>query len=133
MGRDKGNCTWGVGTLAHYGVCSDEELNRKVTKEQVDTVLAQHVHNLERYIKRKVSHHPLSQEQFDALISFCYNVNNPVSVLSDADTGRFSAVHNKILQFVYVFDHDSRGQKIGKPKFVHGLYNRRLGEAQSFR
>jgi lysozyme len=26
----RGNCTWGIGTLAHRGACTDEELKRSV-------------------------------------------------------------------------------------------------------
>lgn len=29
MGRNKGNCTWGIGFYAHKGVCTPEELQRK--------------------------------------------------------------------------------------------------------
>ena len=31
MGKNKGHCTWGAGILAHRGVCSEEELGRKVS------------------------------------------------------------------------------------------------------
>lgn len=30
MGKNKGHCTWGVGILAHKGVCTAEELKKKV-------------------------------------------------------------------------------------------------------
>lgn len=36
MGKNKGNCTWGIGILAHKGVCSEEELGRKVSSRMVD-------------------------------------------------------------------------------------------------
>lgn len=36
MGKHRGNCTWGAGILAHKGVCSQEELLRKVTLADVD-------------------------------------------------------------------------------------------------
>ena len=31
MGKNKGHCTWGAGILAHRGVCSEEELGKKVS------------------------------------------------------------------------------------------------------
>ncbi|MGF6552068.1 hypothetical protein QFZ96_007204 [Paraburkholderia youngii] len=34
-----GNCTWGVGTLAHFGPCTPAELQRAVLPEQVNAIL----------------------------------------------------------------------------------------------
>jgi len=36
MGKNKGHCTWGAGILAHKGVCTAEELARKVDAKMVD-------------------------------------------------------------------------------------------------
>ncbi|WP_125288816.1 hypothetical protein [Erwinia sp. 198] len=55
------NCTWGVGTLAHYGLCTEEELQREVTTNDINAALAKHVHQVERYIRRKVKHYRLTQ------------------------------------------------------------------------
>ena len=133
LGPHAGNCTWGVGTLAHFGICTEEELKTHVTEKDINTALAKHVHKVEKYIRRKVTHHRLTQEQFDALVSFCYNVSNPSSVLAAADHGDMKMVYDKMLQYVYVFKHDAKGNKIGKPKILAPLYKRRLEEAAPFR
>ena len=54
MGKDRGHCTWGAGILAHRGVCTAEELGRKVSVKSVDQEFE-------------------SQAQFDALCSLTYN------------------------------------------------------------
>lgn len=50
MGKNKGNCTWGVGILAHKGVCSQEELGRKVSAQVVDQEFERRVSEAERYV-----------------------------------------------------------------------------------
>lgn len=50
-----------------------------------------------------------------------------------ADRGDMKAVYDKMLQYIYVFKHDAKGHKIGKPKILLPLYKRRLEEAAPFR
>ncbi|WP_158781671.1 lysozyme [Pantoea sp. BAV 3049] len=133
LGPDKGNCTWGVGTLAHYGTCTEAELRKSVTINDINTALATHVHQVERYIRLKVPHYPLTQQQFDALVSFCYNVGTPASIMAAADRGDMKAVHDKILKYVYVYKHDAKGHRTGKPRLLASLYKRRLDEAAPFK
>ena len=75
MGGNKGNCTWGIGFYAHKGVCTPEELERKVTASSVEMEYVKRVAEAERRVKVKVKTR-LSQEQFDALVSFTYNTTN---------------------------------------------------------
>ncbi|MCX8955759.1 glycoside hydrolase family protein [Erwinia psidii] len=117
LGPHSGNCSWGVGSLAHFGVCTDEELNRPVTASDINTALAKHVHKVERYIRRKISHHPLTQAQFDGLVSFIYNVSDPSAVMETTDRGDMKAVHDKMLQYIYVFKHDAKAAKSATRKF----------------
>ncbi|KAB8310134.1 lysozyme [Erwinia endophytica] len=133
LGPHSGNCTWGVGTLAHFGVCTDAELKKPVTASDINTALARHVHKVERYIRRKVPHHRLTQTQFDGLVSFIYNVSDPSAVMDAADRGDMKAVHDKMLQYIYIFKHDAKGRKVGNPKILAPLYKRRLEEAAPFR
>ena len=133
LGSHKGNCTWGVGTLAHFGVCTDEELKRQVTSDDVNSALAKHVHKLEKYIRKKVHNYPLTQAQFDGLISFSYNVADPSSVMDSANNGDIKAVRDKMLKYIYVFKHDKQGRKIGAPYILPPLYHRRLEESAAFK
>lgn len=75
MGKNKGNCTWGAGILAHKGVCSEEELGRLVSAQSVDIVFGQKVAEAEGIVRRGV-HMALNQEQFDALCSLTYNAGS---------------------------------------------------------
>ncbi|QKJ89278.1 hypothetical protein PMPD1_4380 (plasmid) [Paramixta manurensis] len=70
---------------------------------------------------------------FDGLVSFSYNVSNPSAVMEAADRGDMNAVYNKMLQYIYVFKHDAKGRKTGKPRILPPLYKRRLDEAAPFR
>lgn len=54
MGKNKGNCTWGAGILAHRGVCSEEELMRTVSAQSVDIVFGQKVAEAEGIVRRGV-------------------------------------------------------------------------------
>ena len=68
MGKNKGHCTWGAGILAHRGVCSEEELGRKVSVTSVEIEFERRVAEAERGVKRLVVAE-LNQEQFDAIVS----------------------------------------------------------------
>ncbi len=72
MGRNKGNCTWGAGILAHHGVCSPEELAAKVSAPMVDHEFDRRVAEAERAVRRNTTV-PLDQAQFDALCSLTCN------------------------------------------------------------
>lgn len=49
------NCTYGVGTLAHRGPCTDDELRRPVTEADVLFQLATRVATAEAAVRRQVS------------------------------------------------------------------------------
>lgn len=65
-----GNCTWGIGTLAHLGPCTTKELKTKVEPAQVEVCFATRVADAERVVRRDVKRQQLTQDQFDALVSF---------------------------------------------------------------
>lgn len=72
MGKNRGHCTWGIGVLAHRGVCTEEELGREVSKAQVEAEFARKVGEAEDGVHRNI-HVELNQAQFDALVSLTYN------------------------------------------------------------
>jgi GH24 family phage-related lysozyme (muramidase) len=73
MGAGKGNCTWGPGILAHYGVCTKEELARPVSAAAVEAEFSRRVAEAEAGVIRHVPTQTLPQEQFDALVSLTFN------------------------------------------------------------
>lgn len=111
LGPHAGNCARGVGTLAHFGTCTEAELKTVVTTKGINAALSRHVHLVERYIRKKVSHTKLTQAQFDTLVSFSYNVGNPASVMESADKGDMESVRKKcssISIFINMMHGDTR-------------------------
>ncbi|CAH0306241.1 hypothetical protein SRABI118_04590 [Massilia sp. Bi118] len=131
MGKDKGHCTWGAGILAHRGVCSPEELGKKVSVEMVDQEFERRVADAERAVRRNIKV-PLNQSQFDALCSLTYNTG-PTGA-----SGTYGYVNAK--DFDGAASNISRMVKVeirekGKKKYVvaPGLIKRREEESAPFR
>lgn len=131
MGKNKGNCTWGPGFLAHKGVCSEDELAKKVSADSISIEYAKRVAEAERMVKVKISV-ALNQAQFDALCSLTYNAG-PVSakdVYRYVNQRDFSGAASEISKMVKV-----RLTSGGKKKLVlaPGLIKRREEEAAPFK
>jgi len=54
MGKDKGHCTWGVGILAHKGVCTKEEIGKKVSVEMVGREFEKKITETEGIVHRNI-------------------------------------------------------------------------------
>ena len=131
MGKNKGNCTWGAGMLAHKGVCSSEELGRLVNARSVDLVFGQKVAEAERIVRRGI-HVTLNQAQFDALCSLAYNagpggVSGTFRLINNDD---FTGAATNIAKMIKVSIVEN-----GKRKYVvaRGLIKRRAEESAPFR
>lgn len=131
MGKDKGHCTWGAGILAHKGVCTEDELKKTVSVELVNQEFEKRVRIAESAVKRNVKA-PLSQAQFDALVSFTYNVgaygaSRTYDYLNREDF--VGAASNMLLMNrVTVADKAGRKRKVVAP----GLILRRREESEPF-
>lgn len=127
MGKDKGNCTWGIGFYAHKGICTEEELARKVDASSIDIEYGKRVAEAERRIKVKVRV-KLGQEQFDGLVSFTYNTTNIANqpVYDALNRNDFARAAGIISDSVYV-------KVKGKKKLASGLIRRRSEESSPFR
>lgn len=130
-----GNCTWGIGTLAHFGPCTQEELNRTVLPEQANAILHARVQDAERRVRAVVRQRPLTQEQFDAAVSFAYNSSgaNTHSTLAPANRGDMSAVAQQMMRNVMITPRDAQGHATGPAVHSQGLVNRRTRESAPFR
>lgn len=126
MGKNKGNCTWGIGFYAHRGICSEEELARKVDATSADIEYVKRVGEAERRVKSKVRVE-LSRDQFDGLVSFTYNTSNAANQpVYDALNGdNFARAAEIISSSVYV-------RVRGKKKRASGLVARRNEESAPF-
>lgn len=130
-GKGKGNCTWGIGTLAHRGPCTAEELARVVTDEDVEREFAARLRETERGVERNITV-TLTQAQFDALVSLAYNtgVTGAGKVFKLVNANDFEGAAKLITSMTY-------GSSVKNGKVVRvffpGLVKRRNEEAAPFR
>lgn len=130
-GKGKGNCTWGIGTKAHNGPCSETELARVVLDTDVEREFASRLREAERGVERNVKV-ALTQAQFDALVSFCYNVGVPASspIFDRLNRRDFDGAAADILSRTH--GHEIRsGKRV--TVFYRGLAKRREEEAAPFK
>ncbi len=122
------HCTIGYGHLIHYGKCdeleSEEVFKDGITKEKAEELLKDKVKTFEKAVNRDVKV-PLTQNQFDALVSFTYNLGQNIlkgsSLLTKLNNKEYEAVPDKMLKYVY-----SGGRKL------EGLVRRRTKEGKLF-
>ncbi|WP_227245170.1 lysozyme [Paraburkholderia caribensis] len=127
------NCTYGVGTLAHMGPCTARELGQPVPGSAIQAQLGTGVRRAEQIVRDAVPDHALTQEQFDAAVSFAYNVPGGArAALSPANRGDMAAVARNMNGYVYVHAHDTRGRPVGPSRRSDGLVTRRRREAAPF-
>jgi len=126
-----GHCTYGYGTLAHKGPCTEEELKTEVTEEMVTTSFDQRLRDAERAVQRNVKV-KLTQDQFDALVSLTYNAGPRGSkdVYNLVNAENFEGAADAISRMIY-----SRQKRKGKkvPVLMRGLIPRREEESAPFR
>lgn len=127
------NCTFGISTLVHHGPCTDEEFQRPVTITDVNAQLTRHIRHAESAVRRRVTQTQLTQQQFDALVSFTYNVgaNGARATLNAANRGNFHEVVRHMNGNVYVHPRNAEGKRL-PPVRLQGLVNRRREEVAPF-
>jgi len=112
-GKNKGHCTIGYGHLVHKGTCNAQKhsYNKSylsgITKKQGSVLLRQDVLVAERAVNRLVKV-PLTQNQFDALVSFSYNVGS----------GNLSA--STLLKLLNKKDYAKAAEEFKKWKYSNG-------------
>lgn len=127
------HCTYGVGTLAHHGPCTLEELRRPVSIADVNMQLATRVRSAEGAVRQRVRNYQLTQEQFDALVSFTFNTGatGARATLDAANRGASREVATHMNSNVYVHPRDANGRRLA-PVRLQGLVNRRREETAPF-
>ena len=113
-------CSAGVWTIG-YGHTKDVEPGMQITKEDADEMLVEELHEYESYINDFVTA-PLSQNQYDALVSWVYNLGptnlSQSTLLRELNQGNYNGVPSEI----------RRWNKAGG-KVLDGLVRRREAEA----
>lgn len=130
MGKNKGHCTWGIGILAHRGVCTKEELGRKVSVAMVDQEYERKVAETETIVRRNITI-SLNQDQFDALCSLTYNAGakGARTTFNLVNRGNFTGAAANMSLMIKVAVVEK-----GKKKYViaPGLIKRRAEESAPF-
>jgi GH24 family phage-related lysozyme (muramidase) len=126
-----GHCTVGYGHLIHLGKCGKEghadvekPFRDGVTKEQAGKLLSFELSDAVAKVNSKITA-KLTQSQFDALVSLCYNIGPTAfsgsTVVKKINAGKF----DEAPAWIKVWN------KAGG-KVVQGLVNRRADEVQLF-
>ena len=103
----------------HYG--KDVKENQTITKEQADELLQKDLESFEKKVNKYNGIYNFNQNQFDALVSFCYNVGN-IDQLTAKGTRTIKEISEKILAY------NKSGSKV-----INGLANRRKKEKELFK
>jgi lysozyme len=113
----------GVWTIG-YGHTSNVHANMSITQQQADAFLEQDLQRFSQAVSSAVKV-PLNQYQFDALVSFCYNVGvtafTTSSLLQRLNRGDYSGACSELDLWIHA------GGKV-----VQGLVNRRNAEQVLF-
>jgi len=122
-----GHCTIGFGHLVHLGPCDGSEpaeLKRGITRERGLELLAQETSDAAAIVSRLVTV-PLTQSQFDAIVSFVFNVGQTSfassTLLKILNQGLYAGVPAQIGRFVF-----------GGGRRLPGLVARRAAEGRLF-
>lgn len=121
------HATIGVGHLVHHGPingCEPEEFKCGITKERAMEILRSDVATAENTVNKLVKV-PLNQNQFDALVSFVFNIGETQfassTLLSKLNNRDYNSVPNQLNRWVH-----------GSGKKLPGLINRRRDEGDLF-
>jgi len=116
-------CPAGVWTIG-YGHIKGVQEGDVITEQQADEMLVEELHEYENYINTLVTV-PLNQNQYDALVSWVYNLGssnlNSSTLLKVLNSGDYAGVPEQIM----------RWNKAGG-KVLEGLTRRRQAEADLF-
>jgi lysozyme len=130
-GKNRGNCTWGIGIKAHNGPCTPEELARTVTDADIEREFAKRLRVAERGVNRNLKV-DVTQAQFDALVSLAYNrgVDGTGIVFDVVNKPDFGGAATLIASLTSV-PQMRNGKRVDV--FMRGLVPRRAEEAAPFR
>jgi GH24 family phage-related lysozyme (muramidase) len=119
------NCTGGIGHKIHDGACdgrAEESKYNHMTKKQAIAQLKIDIAIAEAYVKKWVTY-PLTQAQFDALVSMAFNMGHiPLDILHFVNIGDIKEAAKLFLDY----DEANDGSH------PQGLHDRRIRERDLF-
>ncbi|HEY0791030.1 MAG TPA: lysozyme [Chthoniobacterales bacterium] len=134
-----GHCTIGYGHLVHLGQCdgslAEAKFAKGITRPEAAKLASA---NLVKYVDavRLAVNVELTQYEFDALVSFTYNLganilhpkgHGPSSLLRHVNAGEWALITASFMKYVNV-----RNPETKKLEFSQSLANRRFEEARLF-
>ena len=133
LGKSKGHCTIGVGHLVHKGVCngvipSEKPYLKGISLKKAKELLITDLKIAESAINGSITV-PLTQNQYDALVSFVFNVGVTAFKYSTLkkyiNAKQYKKASDEFLKWNKMTDN-------GVKKEVAGLTNRRISEKALF-
>ena len=116
-------CAAGVPTIG-YGHTKGVDMDDAITKEQAEELLREDIHEFELIVQRLV-YYKITQNQFDALVSFAFNLGGDSlkhsTLLKKLNAGDIAGAANEFNKWVFA----------GKKKLT-GLVKRRSAERLLF-
>lgn len=128
-----GHCTIGYGTLIHKGNCNGSDASEQpylngVDEARATELLTARLNNFQQAVNQQVTV-TLNQNQFDALVSFVYNIGvdnfRRSTLLRLLNQGNYSAVPTEMRKWVKIRQH-------GALTDSQGLINRRNAEIELY-
>lgn len=107
------------------------KLGDVITQDQADSYLRAIVGNYENTV-RKVIAVPLTQNQYDALVCFVYNIGSTAFINSSVDD-KINAGDLDAAMIAWAAHNKVRNPKTGKLEVSNGLNNRRAAELKLFK
>lgn len=119
-------CQAGINTIGHgHVITANDNFSSYISEGQATALLAEDVGVAERAVLRQI-HRPLSDNQFDALVSFTFNLGGGALQASTlrrkCNRGDDRGTANEFKRWIYAGGKRSRG-----------LLRRRLAEAEIYR
>ena len=103
-----------------YGHTGDVKNNMIITQQQADNLLKKDCERFVNHINKYMDIYNFNQNQFDALVSFAFNIGN-INQLTNNGKRTLEEISNKIPLYC-----NCNGKKL------NGLYNRRIAEKTLF-
>jgi len=108
-----GNCTIGYGFLVHIGSCtngadtSETDYLKGITEDEAEKLLRDTIKEVDKVIQKNVGV-PITQQEFDALVSFTYNVGGngftTSTLLEELNSGKYDSVPGNLNEWVWAYD-----------------------------